>query len=129
MDFETVNQAKELLSQLDPSQCRVKIGKELFAVAGPDLVRDVVSDGFDVFLDLKFHDIPNTVARAVRVAADLGVPRFRAGRDYCTSQAVEAHGENIGMQAAHSSNTATAAFCGLIRQTVMPKCTHESGGA
>ena len=73
LDFERVNQAKELLAQLDPSLCRVKIGKELFAVAGPDLVRDVVSDGFDVFLDLKFHDIPNTVARAVKVAADLGV--------------------------------------------------------
>ena len=73
LDFERVNQAKELLAQLDPSLCRVKIGKELFVVAGPDLVRDVVSDGFDVFLDLKFHDIPNTVARAVKVAADLGV--------------------------------------------------------
>ena len=44
LDFETVNQAKELLTQLDPSLCRVKIGKELFVVAGPDLVRDVVSD-------------------------------------------------------------------------------------
>ena len=73
LDFERVNQAKELLAQLDPSLCRVKIGKELFVVAGPDLVRDVVSDGFDVFLDLKFHDIPNTVERAVKVAADLGV--------------------------------------------------------
>ena len=73
LDFERVSQAKELLAQLDPSLCRGKIGKELFVVAGPDLVRDVVSDGFDVFLDLKFHDIPNTVARAVKVAADLGV--------------------------------------------------------
>ena len=73
LDFETADQAQKLLEQLDPSLCRVKIGKELFTTAGPDLVSSVISDGFDVFLDLKFHDIPNTVSRAVKVAADLGV--------------------------------------------------------
>ncbi len=57
LDFERVNQAKELLAQLDPSLCRVKIGKELFAVAGPDLVRDVVSDGFDY--SIRSHHIPH----------------------------------------------------------------------
>lgn len=58
---------------LDPARCRVKVGKELFTAAGPGLVEELVGQGFDVFLDLKFHDIPNTVAGAVRAAAELGV--------------------------------------------------------
>ncbi|WGL18559.1 orotidine-5'-phosphate decarboxylase [Microbulbifer bruguierae] len=62
-----------MAAKLDPSVCRVKVGKELFTIAGPDLVRKLVAAGFDVFLDLKFHDIPNTVAAAVRAAANLGV--------------------------------------------------------
>lgn len=73
LDFATQNAAWALLEQLDPAQCRVKIGKELFTAAGPDLVRRVVARGFDVFLDLKFHDIPTTVAQACRAAADLGI--------------------------------------------------------
>ena len=73
LDFDKAREAKSLLAQLDPSLCRVKIGKELFTASGPKLVKDVISQGFDVFLDLKFHDIPNTVARAVKVAADLGI--------------------------------------------------------
>lgn len=73
LDFDAEKTALELLDQLDPEQCRVKIGKELFTLAGPQFVKMVVSKGFDVFLDLKFHDIPNTVARASKVAAELGV--------------------------------------------------------
>lgn len=73
LDFETDAQALALLDRLNPEQCRVKIGKELFTSCGPEFVRSVVARGFDVFLDLKFHDIPNTVARAVARAADLGV--------------------------------------------------------
>lgn len=73
LDFATERTAWALLAQLEPSQCRVKIGKELFTAAGPDLVRRVVARGFDVFLDLKFHDIPTTVAHACRAAAELGV--------------------------------------------------------
>ena len=73
LDFDTAKQALELLHCVDPTLCRVKIGKELFTACGPSLVKDVCALGFDVFLDLKFHDIPNTVAGAVRVAANMGV--------------------------------------------------------
>lgn len=73
LDFENTAQALTLLDQLNPQSCRVKIGKELFTASGPDFVKLVVARGFDVFLDLKFHDIPNTVARAVQAAANLGV--------------------------------------------------------
>ncbi|MCG8413250.1 MAG: orotidine-5'-phosphate decarboxylase [Pseudomonadales bacterium] len=73
LDFETDEEALALLDKLDPALCRVKIGKELFTACGPQFVRTVVGRGFDVFLDLKFHDIPNTVARAAARAADLGV--------------------------------------------------------
>ncbi len=73
LDFETDDAALALLDKLDPTLCRVKIGKELFTACGPQFVRTVVGRGFDVFLDLKFHDIPNTVARAAARAAELGV--------------------------------------------------------
>ena len=65
--------ARVLVNKLDPSMCRIKVGKELFTAAGPELVREFVAAGYDVFLDLKFHDIPNTVAKAIAAAADLGV--------------------------------------------------------
>jgi orotidine-5'-phosphate decarboxylase len=73
LDFPSSTAALELLDRLDPATCRVKIGKELFTRAGPAFVEQVVGRGFDVFLDLKYHDIPNTVAAACAVAADLGV--------------------------------------------------------
>lgn len=73
LDYDNQHDALALAEQLDPTQCRLKVGKELFTVAGPIVVQRLVSSGFDVFLDLKFHDIPNTVAKAVGAAADLGV--------------------------------------------------------
>ncbi|ALO46281.1 orotidine-5'-phosphate decarboxylase [Pseudohongiella spirulinae] len=73
LDFEERQQALDLVRELDPSQCRVKVGKELFTRFGPDLVREIQALGFEIFLDLKFHDIPNTVNKAVRAAAELGV--------------------------------------------------------
>lgn len=73
LDFEQQQQALNLVSQLDPSLCRLKVGKEMFTHLGPDFVKALQQRGFEVFLDLKFHDIPNTVAKAVAAAAELGV--------------------------------------------------------
>jgi len=73
LDFDSPMAALELVDQLDPDLCRIKIGKELFTASGPSFVQEIISRKFDVFLDLKFHDIPNTVANSVKVAADLGV--------------------------------------------------------
>lgn len=73
LDFDSPKAAVDLATQLDPNIVRLKVGKQLFTLAGPDVVRELQDQGFDVFLDLKFHDIPNTVAKAVRAAADLGV--------------------------------------------------------
>lgn len=73
LDYSNANEALSLAKQLDPLQCRLKVGKELFTRAGPALVLELQQLGFEVFLDLKFHDIPNTVAKACRAAADLGV--------------------------------------------------------
>ncbi|MBB3168377.1 orotidine-5'-phosphate decarboxylase [Simiduia aestuariiviva] len=73
LDYPTALQALAMADQLDPALCRVKVGKELFTAEGPALVKSLIKRGFDVFLDLKFHDIPNTVAKAVAVAAEMGV--------------------------------------------------------
>jgi orotidine-5'-phosphate decarboxylase len=73
LDFGTSDQTLQFLDLLDPNLCRVKIGKELFTASGPQLVRKIIDRGFDVFLDLKFYDIPNTVARASKIAAELGI--------------------------------------------------------
>lgn len=73
VDFADVKSAWNFIDQVEPSDCRLKIGKELFTIAGPDFIRQIQTRGFDVFLDLKFHDIPNTVAKAISAAADLGV--------------------------------------------------------
>jgi len=73
LDYPTADAALAMASILDPKQCRVKVGKELFTRCGPKILEGLHKQGFDVFLDLKFHDIPNTTANAVAVAADLGV--------------------------------------------------------
>ncbi len=73
LDYPDEASALALVEQLSPTLCRLKVGKELFTRSGPGIVRRLQDQGFDVFLDLKFHDIPNTVASAVRAAADLGV--------------------------------------------------------
>ena len=73
LDFSDPTPALALVARLDPSKCALKVGKELFTSADAGLVRDLVRRGFRVFLDLKFHDIPNTVAQACAAATRLGV--------------------------------------------------------
>lgn len=73
LDFSAEAEALALVERLDPARCRLKVGKELFTRLGPDFVAGLQRRGFQVFLDLKFHDIPNTVAAACAAAADLGV--------------------------------------------------------
>ncbi len=73
LDFAQPEPALALAKQLGSERCRLKIGSELFTCGGPTLVENLVKQGFEVFLDLKFHDIPNTVAQACLMAADLGV--------------------------------------------------------
>lgn len=73
LDMPGAESALAFAARVTPEQCRLKVGHELFTAAGPALVEALAAKGFEVFLDLKFHDIPNTVARACSVAADLGV--------------------------------------------------------
>ena len=73
LDYPDAKSALDLAAHFDPTECRVKVGKELHTAAGPQVVDALMHQGFDVFLDLKFHDIPNTVASACRVAASQGV--------------------------------------------------------
>ena len=73
LDYDNQQDAMFMAQCLDPQRCRLKVGKELFTIAGPELIKSLHQLGFEVFLDLKFHDIPNTVAKAVLAAAKLGV--------------------------------------------------------
>lgn len=73
LDYDNEADALDFVSKVEPNSCNVKVGKELFTVAGPQLVSRLIDLGFRVFLDLKFHDIPNTVAKAVKAACNLGV--------------------------------------------------------
>jgi orotidine-5'-phosphate decarboxylase len=73
LDYADAKSAQALVDRLDPTLCKLKVGKELFTAAGPSFVESLVKQNYDVFLDLKFHDIPNTVAKACQSAANLGV--------------------------------------------------------
>lgn len=73
LDFPEAKGALELAARLDPKLCRLKVGKELYTAAGPQFVEKLLQSGFAIFLDLKYHDIPNTVAAACAAAAELGV--------------------------------------------------------
>ncbi len=109
LDFPNAESAMALADKLDPNGCRVKVGKELFTHAGPGLVGDLVRKGFDVFLDLKYHDIPNTVGRACAVAADLGVWMVN----------VHASGGRKMIEAAHEAFTLMVDAPKLIAVTVL----------
>ncbi|HIG0327119.1 TPA: orotidine-5'-phosphate decarboxylase [Legionella pneumophila] len=73
LDFDNQDNALQLVDKLDPDHCALKVGSELFTLLGPQFVKELVRREFKVFLDLKFHDIPNTVAKACHSAAELGV--------------------------------------------------------
>ncbi len=73
LDYERQADALAFVDNIDPASCRLKVGKEMFTLFGPEFVRELHKRGFSVFLDLKFHDIPNTCSKAVRAAAELGV--------------------------------------------------------
>ena len=73
LDFDNKQDALSFVDKIQPADARLKVGKEMFTYFGPEFVKQLTGKGFDVFLDLKFHDIPNTVAKAVTAAADLGV--------------------------------------------------------
>ncbi|AYA40158.1 orotidine-5'-phosphate decarboxylase [Xenorhabdus nematophila] len=73
LDYDNQHSALEFVDKIDPQSCRLKVGKEMFTLYGPQFVQALHQRGFEVFLDLKFHDIPNTTARAVAAAAEMGV--------------------------------------------------------
>ncbi len=113
LDTPRLEDALALVARLDPKLCRVKIGKELFVAAGPEAVARVQERGFEVFLDLKFHDIPNTVAGACRSAARLGVWMMN----------VHASGGEAMMRAAREAVDSVARPPMLIGVTVLTSLT------
>ena len=100
LDFDNQAKALSFVDKIAPEDCRLKVGKEMFTHFGPDFVKQLTTKGFDVFLDLKFHDIPNTVAKAVSAAADLGVwmvnVHASGGEQMMVKarEALEAYGDN-----------------------------------
>lgn len=93
LDFADAGEALALAARLDPGACRLKVGKELFTAAGPGLIEQLRRAGFEIFLDLKYHDIPSTVAAACTAAAELGVWMIN----------VHALGGRAMMEAAHAA--------------------------
>lgn len=73
LDYDNQADALTFVDRIDPRSCRLKVGKEMFTLFGPDFVKQLHQRGFSLFLDLKFHDIPNTCSKAVRAAAEMGV--------------------------------------------------------
>ena len=121
LDYADANSAMALVERLEPSACKVKVGKELFTAAGPAFVAALVQRDFDVFLDLKFHDIPNTTAQACKAAAQLGVWMIN----------VHAIGGRAMMQAAREAIESASRKPKLIAVTVLTSMTesdlHEVG--
>jgi orotidine-5'-phosphate decarboxylase len=115
LDFADGNQALEFARKVSPEQCRLKVGKELFTSCGPALVDQLVSMGYDIFLDLKFHDIPNTVQKAASAAAKLGVWMLN----------VHALGGSAMMQAAREGVEIVARRPFLIAVTVLTSLSQQ----
>lgn len=115
LDYADADAAWPLVNKLSPEQCGLKVGKELFTSAGPEFVQALVARGFKVFLDLKFHDIPNTVAKSVRAAAELGVWMVN----------VHASGGRRMLEAAHDALADLPQKPYLIAVTVLTSMTAE----
>ncbi len=115
LDYPDQREALEMARRLDPELCRVKVGKELFTRVGPAVVEQLQALGFELFLDLKFHDIPNTTAKAVRAAAELGVWMVN----------VHASGGRRMMEAAREELAQTGARTRLIAVTVLTSMERE----
>jgi len=115
LDFPDSRQALEFARKTSPDQCRLKIGKELFTSCGPALVEQLVGSGYDIFLDLKFHDIPNTVQKAASAAARLGVWMLN----------VHALGGSAMMQAAREGVEIVAQRPFLIAVTVLTSLSSQ----
>jgi orotidine-5'-phosphate decarboxylase len=116
LDYADAASALKLVYQLDPALCRLKVGKELFTAVGPQFIEELTRENFGVFLDLKFHDIPNTVAKACSAASNLGVWMLN----------VHASGGLEMMQAAHQavSNSDTKPL--IIAVTVLTSMNQTS---
>lgn len=99
LDFADATSALNLVNQLDPSLCKLKVGKELFTATGPRFVEQLIAKNFKVFLDLKFHDIPTTVKKACQAASNLGVWMLNVHASGGTSMMhAAAEGLDIGSQ-------------------------------
>ena len=118
LDFPEAKQAYALAQKLDPQTCRLKVGKELFTRSGPAVLEKLNQLGFEIFLDLKFHDIPNTVAGACRSAADLG----------CWMINVHASGGAAMLEAAAESVAKFTSRPLLIAVTVLTSLDDEALG-
>lgn len=116
LDYADADSALKLVHQLDPALCRLKVGKELFTAAGPQFVEKLSASNFGVFLDLKFHDIPNTVAKACSAASNLGVWMLN----------VHASGGMEMMQAAQQAINDSATKPLLIAVTVLTSMNQQT---
>lgn len=116
LDYADAESALKLVKQLDPALCRLKVGKELFTAAGPQFVEKLTQSNFGVFLDLKFHDIPNTVAKACSAACNLGVWMLN----------VHASGGMEMMQAARQAVDNSAGKPLLIAVTVLTSMSQQT---
>lgn len=116
LDYADAASALKLVNQLDPALCRLKVGKELFTAAGPQLVEKLAHSNFGVFLDLKFHDIPNTVAKACSAASNLGIWMLN----------VHASGGLEMMQAARQAVDSSAGKPLLIAVTVLTSMNQQT---
>jgi len=115
LDYPQAAPALELAARLDPALCRLKVGKELFTAEGPQLLEQFMRRGFEIFLDLKFHDIPNTTAQACKAAANLGVWMVN----------VHASGGRKMMEAAREAVAQSAKPPRLIAVTVLTSMAQE----